>query len=88
LEQPLPGIIYCDNRGAVDLSKTTKSHSKFKHIDVRHQFIRELVHAGEITVEFIRGSSGDENPADLFTKPLPRIAHKSYLSELHMVRAA
>jgi hypothetical protein len=81
LEQPLPGILFCDNRGAVDLSKTTKSHSKVKHIDIRHHYIRELVHDGQIKVEFIRGN---ENPADLFTKPLPRVAHENYLTELNV----
>jgi hypothetical protein len=81
LEQALPGLLYGDNRGAIDLSKTTKSHSKVKHIDIRHHYIRELVHKGELKVDFIRGN---ENPADLFTKPLPRLAHERYLSELNI----
>jgi hypothetical protein len=81
LEQPLPGTLYCDNQGAVDLTKNTKSHSKVKHIDIRHHYIRELVHNGELKVNFIRG---DENPADLFTKPLPRLAHEGYLAELNI----
>jgi hypothetical protein len=81
LEQPLPGTLYCDNRGAVDLTKNTKSHSKVKHIDIRHHFIRELVQKGGLKVDFIRGN---ENPADLFTKPLPRLAHEGYLAELNI----
>lgn len=85
LEQSMPGLLYCDNRGAVDLTKTTKSHSKVKHIDVRHHYIRELVHAGELSVDFIRGN---ENPADLFTKPLPRFAHESYLTRLSIISTA
>jgi hypothetical protein len=81
LEQPLPGVLYCDNRSAVDLTKTTKSHSKVKHIDIRHHFIRELIHEGTLKVESIRG---DANPSDLFTKPLPRQAHEAYLAELNI----
>jgi hypothetical protein len=81
LEQSLPGVLYCDNRGAVDLTKTTKSHSKVKHIDIRHHFIRELVHEGELKVEPV---CGDANPADLFTKPLLRQLHEKYLTELNI----
>ncbi|KAF7353204.1 Gag-Pol polyprotein [Mycena sanguinolenta] len=83
LKQELPGTLYCDNRGAVDLTKNTKAHSKVKHIDIRHHFIRELVQMGELNVNFIRGN---ENPADLFTKPLPRDAHHRYLAQLNIVR--
>jgi hypothetical protein len=82
LRQELPGTVYCDNRGAVDLTKNTKSHSKVKHIDIRHHFVRELVQKGELKVDFIRGT---ENPADLFTKPLPRDAHHCYLAELSIL---
>ncbi|KAF7372247.1 Gag-Pol polyprotein [Mycena venus] len=81
LEQPLPSVVYCDNRGAVDLTKTTKSHAKVKHINIRHHFIRELVRTGELHVDSIRG---DSNPADLFTKPLPRQAHEGYLAQLNI----
>jgi hypothetical protein len=81
MKQELPGVLYGDNRGAVDLTKTTKSHSKVKHIDIRHHYIRELVQTGELKVDFIRGT---ENPADIFTKPLPRLAHERYLSELNI----
>jgi hypothetical protein len=56
-----------------------------KHINVLHHYLRGLVHAEEIAVEFIRGK---ENSADLFTKPLPRIAHESFLSELNIVSIA
>lgn len=81
--QGKPGILRGDNHGAVDLTKTTKSHSKVKHINIRHHYIRELVTAGELKVEFIRGN---ENPADIFTKPLARDAHNRYLVELGMRR--
>lgn len=81
LPQEKPGILKGDNRGAVALTKNTRNHAKVKHIDIREHYIRELVHAGDLSVEFIRGNA---NPADLFTKPLPRDAHYRYLSELHI----
>ncbi|KAF8184562.1 hypothetical protein K438DRAFT_2020317 [Mycena galopus ATCC 62051] len=48
LEQPLLGLLYCDNRGPVDLTKITKFHSKVKHIAIRHHYNPELVRAGEL----------------------------------------
>ena len=36
------------NQGALQLSKNSVSNSNSKHIDVRHHFLRELVHQGDI----------------------------------------
>lgn len=38
-----------------------------KYIEISHQFIRELVEDGTLTLEFI---STDDQRADIFTKPL------------------
>ena len=59
--------IYCDNTGAINISKNPVQHSRTKHIEIRHHFIRELVEDGILTVEFIYT---DDQKADLFTKPL------------------
>ncbi|KAJ7802965.1 hypothetical protein B0H14DRAFT_3884269 [Mycena olivaceomarginata] len=44
-------------------------------------FIRELIQKEELKIDFIRSN---ENPADLFTKPLPRDAHHRYVAELNI----
>ena len=59
--------IYCDNTNAINISKNLVQHSSTKHIKIRHQFIRELVEDGTLTLEFIHI---DDQKADLFTKPL------------------
>ena len=59
--------IYCDNTNAINISKNQVQHSKTKHIEIRHHFIRELVEDGTLTLEFIHT---DDQKADLFTKPL------------------
>ena len=45
---------YCpgfeDNQGAVQLSQNPVSNSNSKHIDVRHHFLREVVHQGDMNV--------------------------------------
>ena len=60
-------IIYCNNTSAINISKNLVQHSRTKHIEIRHHFIRELVEDGTLTLEFIHT---DDRKADLFTKPL------------------
>ena len=76
-----PGQIKGDNRGAIALTKNTKDHGKVKHIDIRHHYIRELVHSGAINIEHV---SSSENLADLFTKSLPRNLHHRILASLNI----
>jgi hypothetical protein len=64
-----PVTINCDNQGAITLSKDNKFHARTKHIDIRYHFIREAVGDGKISVKYI---PTDENPADIFTKPLAK----------------
>lgn len=60
--------IFCDNSSTVNLSKNTVLHSRSKHIDVRHHFLRENVNLGVIKLEKVNTLN---NVADIFTKPLP-----------------
>ena len=59
--------IYCDNTRAINISKNSVQHSRTKHIEIRHHFIRELVEDGILTLEFIHI---DDQKVDLFIKPL------------------
>ena len=56
-----------DNKAAIDSSYNPENHSRTKHIDRRHYFLRELVEEGRIVVPFV---STADNYADFFTKPL------------------
>nr|GFC05071.1 retrovirus-related Pol polyprotein from transposon TNT 1-94 [Tanacetum cinerariifolium] len=44
-------------------------HSRSKHIDIHHHFIREQVERGVVKLYFV---STDYQLADIFTKALPR----------------
>jgi hypothetical protein len=81
IEHVLPGLIKGDNRGAIALTKNTKDHGKVKHIDIRHHYIRELIHSGKVTFEQVTSA---DNLADLFTKPLPRDHHQRLLTALNI----
>ena len=60
--------IFCDNRSTITMTKNLIHHSRTRHIDIRHHFIREHVTGGEIKMEHC---SAEEEVADLFTKSLP-----------------
>lgn len=59
--------LFCDNTSAINISKNPVQHSRTKHIDIRHHFIRELVEDGIIALDHIET---EHQKADLFTKPL------------------
>ncbi|KAI4312035.1 hypothetical protein MLD38_036891 [Melastoma candidum] len=59
--------IRCDNTSAINLTKNLVQHSRFKHIELRHHFIRDLVQNGSIAVEYV---STETQLCDIFTKPL------------------
>ncbi|GJW32193.1 retrovirus-related pol polyprotein from transposon TNT 1-94 [Tanacetum coccineum] len=61
--------IMCDNKGAIDLSKNPVHHSRTKHIETRHHFLRDNVQKGHISIEKV---SSVDNITDILTKPLKR----------------
>ena len=65
LSQPPP--LKLDNKSAIDLAYNPEHHSKTKHIERRHYFIRECVENGKLRVPFVPTK---DNCADFFTKPL------------------
>jgi hypothetical protein len=69
LLKPNPTVLLCDNNGAKALSSDPTHHSRSKHIDVRHHFVRERVEDGSLTIWRVPGY---DNVADIFTKALPR----------------
>nr|GEU73473.1 copia protein [Tanacetum cinerariifolium] len=61
--------IMCDNKGAIDLSKNSVQHSRAKHIEIRHHFLRGNVQKEHISIEKV---SSVDNISDILTKPLKR----------------
>nr|GEW61167.1 retrovirus-related Pol polyprotein from transposon TNT 1-94 [Tanacetum cinerariifolium] len=62
-------LIMCDNKGAIDLSKNPVQHSRTKHIEIRHHFLRDNVQKGHISIKKVPSI---DNIADILTKPLKR----------------
>ena len=59
--------IKCDNTSAINLSKNLIQHSRIKHIEIIHHFIRDHVQNEDIILEFIPTKN---QLTDIFTKPL------------------
>nr|GEV75050.1 copia protein [Tanacetum cinerariifolium] len=62
-------LIMCDNKGAIKLSKNPVEHSRNKHIEICHHFLRDNVQKGHISIEKV---SSVNNIADILTKPIKR----------------
>ncbi|KAK4368543.1 hypothetical protein RND71_012335 [Anisodus tanguticus] len=60
-------ILYCDNLSAINISKNLVHHSRTKHIDIRHHFLRDLVKKQLVQIEHVDTLF---QLADIFTKPL------------------
>ncbi|XP_028196458.1 uncharacterized protein LOC114381380, partial [Glycine soja] len=57
--------IKCDNTSAINLSKNPVQHSRTKHIEIRHHFLRDHVLKGDCVLEFVDTKN---QLADIFTK--------------------
>ena len=76
-----PTILRTDNQGALALAKNPVNHSRSKHIDIKHHFIRETIAEGIVWLEHV--ASGDM-AADFLTKPLGRVQLQRCLSLIGM----
>ena len=65
--------IMCDNQGCISLAKNPTHHSRTKHIDVQHHFIREKLDSGVICLEYC---PTQDMVADVLTKALAKERHQ------------
>ncbi len=77
-----PTQLQCDNQSAISLTKSPITHSRLKHIDIRHHFIQSTISDGHIKVEWIPTM---DQVADILTKPLPKTILDKLINELGMV---
>jgi Reverse transcriptase (RNA-dependent DNA polymerase) len=71
--------IWGDNTGCIALAHNPIAHSRAKHIDIRHHFIRERIASDEINLV---SCSTKDMIADIFTKALPRESFEKFRDAL------
>ena len=59
--------MFFDNMSTIAMTKNPVFHSRSKHIEIRHHYIRELLDKKEIELQFCKTG---EQLADIFTKPI------------------
>ena len=59
----------CDNTSVVNPTKNFFMHSRTKHIEIAHYFLRDHVLKGDWCTDFI---DSEHQLTDIFTKPLAR----------------
>ena len=74
--------IKCDNSSTINLSKNLILHSRAKHIDIIHHFLRDHMQKGDIILEFV---CTNDQLADIFTKPLSDERFCTIRRELGMI---
>jgi hypothetical protein len=74
--------LLCDNESAIKLANNPVNHSRTKHIDIRHHFLRDHEAKGDIVLNHV---STDKQLADIFTKPLDEQRFCTLRSELNIL---
>jgi hypothetical protein len=74
--------LLCDNESAIRLADNPVEHSRTKHIDIRHHFLRDHRQLGDIDIYHI---STENQLADIFTKPLDEKTFCRLRSELNVL---
>jgi lipoate-protein ligase A len=69
--------IRCDNHGAISLTKNRTHHTRTKHIDVQHHFVRDRVENGEVQFEYC---PTEDMVADVLTKALSKERHHKLIN--------
>ena len=83
----IPGVhidtvpLYIDNNSALKLTKNPEFHSRSRHINVKHHFVREKVEEGFINTQRVQTT---DNLADVFTKALPKPTHEDLVHRLNL----
>ena len=79
LHFPLQITVYCDSTSALSMILNPVQRQKAKHFNVVYHWVRECHRRRRLHYVHL---SGDKQPADMFTKPLPQATLAKHLKEI------
>ena len=74
--------LLCDNKSVIKLANNPVSHSRTKHIDIWHHFLRDHKTKGDIKIHHV---STTKQLANIFTKPFDESRFYALRSELNIL---
>jgi hypothetical protein len=74
--------LLCDNESAIKIAYNLYEHSRIKHIDIWHHFLRDHVIKGDIVISHV---GTNDQLADIFTKPFDEKQFHELQSELNTI---
>ena len=77
--------LYCDNESTIKIANNPVQHSKTKHIEIRHHFLRDHVMKEDIDIIHVKT---EEQLADIFTKPLDEKRFCKLRCELNILESS
>jgi hypothetical protein len=89
-QQDHPTILHEDNQSTIQMINNDSNSQKTKHIDVRYNYVREKVAAGDIVMKYCMSS---DMTSDILTKPLapkpflhlrPKLLGMSVVTDLYL----
>jgi len=75
-------VIHVDNKLTIELAKNPVNHERSKHIDVGFHFICDYGKKGNVELVHV---ASQEQVADIFTKPLPKVLFVKYKKMISMM---
>jgi hypothetical protein len=74
--------LLCNNESSIKLANNPVQHSRTKHIDIGHHFLRDHEAKGDIALRHV---STERQLADIFTKPLGEQRFCALRSEINIL---
>jgi hypothetical protein len=75
--------IWCDNQSCVKLIENLVFDDKFKHVEFKYHYIRDMVHKGAVKLQYV---TIDEQITNVLTKPLSIVRFVYFKDKLGVVQ--
>ena len=76
-------LVNFDSQIAIPYTKDPEFHAKTKHIDIKYNFVKDMVAQKEVNMKYI---TTQEMVVDPFTKPIPKDAYFMHVRSLGLRR--